>query len=105
MNEVIYIRKQKNTPEKKSILERATEALDLPKDMVLHLPRLILNGHRELYIENFRGILEYGDNDLLIATPSKNVRVRGKVLNIKCIASEEITLEGDIESISFEGGA
>ncbi len=89
---------------KKGILEKASEALDLPKSMTMQLPRLILTGHRELFIENYRGILEYGDGFIRIATSARNVRVCGGALSIKSIASEEITLEGDISAVSFEGG-
>ena len=89
---------------KKSILEKASETLDLPKSLTMQLPRLLLTGHRELFIENYRGILEYGTDALRIATSGKTVRVCGSALTIKSIASEEITLEGNIDSVSFEGG-
>lgn len=89
---------------KKGVLERTSEALDLPKNLTMQLPRLILTGHRELYIENYRGILEYGTDFLRIATSAKTVRVCGSALCIKGIAAEELVLEGDISSVSFEGG-
>ena len=90
---------------KKGFVERASEALDLPKTMTMHLPRLILTGHRELYIENYRGILEYGEDFLRIATSAKTVRVCGSALTVKSIADEALTLEGNLTSITFEGGA
>ncbi len=89
---------------KKGILEKASETLDLPKNLTMQLPRLLFTGHRELFIENYRGILEYGTDVLRIATSGKTVRVCGSALTIKSIASEEITLEGNIDSVSFEGG-
>lgn len=98
--------KKQSSDEKlqKSILEKASETLDLPKNLTMQLPRLLLTGHRELFIENYRGILEYGTDTLRIATSGKTVRVCGSALTIKSIASEEITLEGNIDSVSFEGG-
>ena len=89
---------------KKGILEKASETLDLPKNLTMQLPRLIFTGHRELYIENFRGIAEYGDSCIRIATQTKQICICGRALAIKCIAAEEITLEGEIESVTFEGG-
>lgn len=89
---------------KKGIIEKTSEVLDLPKNLTMQLPRLLLTGHRELFIENYRGILEYGTDTLRISTSGKTVRVCGSALNIKSIASEEITLEGNIDSVSFEGG-
>ena len=95
---------EETLPLKKSIVERASETLDLPKNLTMQFPRLILTGHRELFIENFRGILEYGDTTLRIATSGKTVRVVGHALTIKSIAAEEITIEGAIDTVSFEGG-
>ena len=90
---------------KKTVLERASETFDLPKDMLLNLPRLFLTGNRELYLENYRGILEYGEDCIVLATPSVRVRIQGSALSIKTIASEELVLEGNLKSVSFEGGA
>lgn len=98
------MKKKKEAELKKNAIEVVSEALDLPKTMTMQLPRLILTGHRELYIENYRGILEYGDGFIRIATSARDVRVCGSALTIKCIASEEITLEGNIDAVSFEGG-
>lgn len=89
-------------PLQKTAMEKVAEKLDIPKELALQLPRLILTGHRELYIENYRGILEYTDTLIRIATSSKNVKVCGNALGIKSIASEEITLEGNIQSVQFE---
>ena len=95
---------EENAPLKKGIVERASETLDLPKNLTMQFPRLILTGHRELFIENFRGIAQYDADCIRIATSSKQICVRGHALCIKCIATEEITLEGEITSVSFEGG-
>ncbi len=98
------MKNKKEAELKKGIIEKASETLDLPKSMTMQLPRLILTGHRELYIENYRGILEYGDGFVRIATSARDVRVCGSALTIKSIASEEITLEGNIDAVLFEGG-
>ena len=37
-----------------------TEALELPKEILLHLPLISFIGQEEVTIENYKGILEYG---------------------------------------------
>ncbi len=102
---MIPIKNKKSKPLKKSLLERTSESIDLPKTLTMQLPRLIFTGHREVYIENFRGILEYGAECIRIATAAKSLCICGRALTIKSIASEEITIEGDLSSVTFEGSA
>ena len=94
-------RKKQPLQQKTPVAERLTEALDLPKDIVLNLPRLIFTGNRELYIENYRGIVEYSDTVIRLNTSECMVKVTGTGLGIKNIATEEITLAGRIKSLEF----
>ena len=75
--------------------------LDLPKDIVLNLPKLIFTGNRELFVENYRGIVEYSDTVMRISTGESIIKVGGRGLGIKNIASEEITLCGEIKTLEF----
>ena len=38
-----------------------TEALELPKEILLHLPLISFIGQEEVTIENYKGILEYSE--------------------------------------------
>lgn len=46
---------------KKSKKERITEMLDMPKEVVLDIPKLTIYSNNQLTIENYNGILEYTD--------------------------------------------
>ena len=52
---------------KERLLERTAEALELPGDVVAGLPRVELTGDRELRMENHRGILAYGAEEIQIS--------------------------------------
>ncbi|MBR4114266.1 MAG: sporulation protein YqfC, partial [Anaerotignum sp.] len=41
--------------------KNVTEALELPKEIMLNLPLISLIGREEVTIENYKGILEYGE--------------------------------------------
>ena len=94
-------RKPQENKKKKPAAERITEILDLPKDIMLNLPRLIFMGNRELFIENYRGIVEYTDTIIRLNTSEHMVIISGTALSIKNIATEEITLQGNIKKLEF----
>lgn len=85
----------------KSRVERLADIIDLPKDIVSGLPKLIFTGSRELFIENYRGIVQYSDTVIQLNTSEGLVKVSGRALGIKSIAEEEITLYGNICSLEF----
>ena len=87
--------------ERKPFGERLVETLDLPKDILLGLPRLIFTGNRELFIENYRGIVEYSDTIIRLNTSECMLKVSGTHLGIKNIAAEEIMLFGNIKRLEF----
>ena len=49
---------------KEGLLERTAEVFDLPGDVVAGLPRIELTGSRELRMENHKGILSYGGEEI-----------------------------------------
>lgn len=85
----------------KQIKESVSELLELPKDIILDLPRITLLGNMQLYIENHKGIIEYSKLRIRVNTKSGIIRIIGKELLIKTIITEEIIICGNIEKIEF----
>ena len=56
---------QERAPRKISLREKTSRLLDLPADGVAGVPKVELLGDRELYLENYKGILSYGKEELL----------------------------------------
>ena len=54
-------------PRRPSLLERTAKLLDLPADSLAGLPRLELIGDGELRIENHKGILAYGEEEIHVS--------------------------------------
>ncbi len=87
---------------KREVFNRAmAEFLDIPKDLVLDLPRLILTGRNELYLENHRGIIEYTMTRLRINLSRGFLEIQGRDLEIKSLLPEEISIYGEIDAIKF----
>ncbi len=94
-------KKNKEMDKKRNLKERVTEILELPKEIVLNMPKLTMLGNGDLIIENYKGIVEY-DRDLIrVNTTAGIVRVRGTNVYIKEITPESIMIYGDIESLEF----
>lgn len=75
--------------------------LDLPKDLFLGLSNISLCGNREIYISNHRGILSYGQEEMIILIKDYQIQVKGKSLSIVSYTKEELTIQGYIHSLEF----
>lgn len=95
------VKEDKENKEKVSIREKVTELLELPKEIVLDLPKITIVGNSNIFIENYKGIIEY-DNTRIRANTSKGIiKISGGNLVIREITSEDLMVEGDIDAIEF----
>ena len=78
-----------------------SEALELPKDVVLDLPKVIMIGDIQVNISNHKGIIEYTQETLRINTSIGIVKISGKDMELKTILSEEIIVKGNIQKIEI----
>lgn len=85
----------------KNLRERITDMLQLPKDVLLNLPRISLIGNKEFFIENCKGIIEYTDTCVRVNTNIGVIKVDGRGLYVRNITSEEICIQGFILQIQF----
>ena len=84
-----------------SFREKMSELLELPKEIVLNLPKMVMIGNRQMMIENYKGIMEYEEYRVRINTSSGSVQIEGQGLNIEEITTEDILVTGDIHIIEF----
>ncbi len=80
------------------------DLFDLPKDVVMDLPRMTLIGRMQLVVENHRGIVSFTSDLLVIGFSSGLIRVSGKGMEISSIDHEEILIVGEIRSVEYVGG-
>lgn len=82
--------------------QKISDALDLPKDIVLNLCRVTITGRIAVFIENHKGIMEYTAEKVKINTGNCVLILKGEGLVLKTIIVDEITVEGKINAIEFE---
>ena len=78
-----------------------TEALELPKEIMLNLPLISLVGREEVTIENYRGILEYSEEVVRIGTAAGVLCLKGNGLCLKQLSAECMVVTGTITGMEF----
>ncbi|MFY9214865.1 MAG: sporulation protein YqfC [Tissierellaceae bacterium] len=78
-----------------------TDALELPLDVALDLPKIIVVGDVKVNITNHRGIIEYTNDLIRINSKIGMIKIIGDSLEIKNVLMEEITINGSIKKIEI----
>lgn len=86
-----------------NIKSSLTEALELPIDIAMDLPKIIILGNKVVSVLNHRGIIEYTDRLIRINSKNGIIKITGEKLEIKNILSEEIIIEGEVEIVENMG--
>lgn len=89
-------------PRRPGLMERASQALDLPADLLAGLPRLELIGDCQLRMENHKGILSYGTEEICVSGGAFLVRIRGEGLDLKAMTGLELLVCGRIIAVTLE---
>jgi len=85
---------------KEALLERAAQVFDIP-GQVVGLPRVELIGRGELRMENHRGILAYGEEEILVSGGGMVLRVVGSGLELKAMTAGELRITGTISALEL----
>ena len=86
---------------KKQIQQQVANVFDIPRDLMLDLPKVILVGDVQVLIENHRGIMVYTPETVKVSTTVGDLAITGTDLTLKNILPDEIMDEGRIKSVIF----
>ncbi|MFZ5650101.1 MAG: sporulation protein YqfC [Bacillota bacterium] len=86
---------------KKRLKRQMSDMLEIPSDIILDLPKVVLVGDLQVFIENHRGIVEYSAESVRVNVGDYEVAVSGDGLLLRNILPDEICLEGRIKSVQF----
>lgn len=87
---------------KKKFQQQVANFLDIPRDLMMDLPKVVIVGDVQAFIENHRGILVYTSELIRVNTTLGELEVTGLDLTLKNILPDEITVEGRIKSVAFK---
>ncbi len=83
------------------IKEKIANVLELPKDIILDITKIIITGKDSVVIENHNGIISYSESKISINSGDGILTIKGKDLTIKSIVEEEISIKGKINAIDL----
>lgn len=83
------------------IKEIICDFCDIPKDTISGYIKLSLTGNKMLLAENYKGLLKYTQELILLNAKTGHVQITGKNLLITRIEEAFLFIEGDILNINF----
>jgi len=83
------------------IHEQLINASQLPKDALLGASIISMTGNSEILIENFKNIVKYRSDVVILQCKKNQIQIIGKDLIIKHYTNEEIKIYGYITEIKF----
>ena len=84
------------------VKEGLAEKLDLPRDIVLNIPKIVITGNNEIIIENHKGIISFDNNEIKINSKVGTITLGGHNLEILFIGGNTITISGKFKSLVYE---
>ncbi|HZK34872.1 MAG TPA: sporulation protein YqfC [Bacillota bacterium] len=78
-----------------------SDMFDLPKDIMLNLPKIIMVGNTQMLVENHKGIIEYTPDRIRINSTIGVIRVRGNNMQLRNIGADDIMVTGGIKLIEL----
>lgn len=81
--------------------ESLIDSLRLPKDICMGAMKVTMTGNREAWIENYRGILEYTEKQILLQGKTCQVCFEGARLSIDYYTTEDMKISGCISCVRY----
>lgn len=86
----------------KRLLGEVCERLELPEEAVAGAAKLTVTAGRSALVENHRGLLEYGAEQIRVGTGRGQIVLRGSGLTLAAMNGEELLIRGALQSVEWE---
>lgn len=77
------------------------DPIHLPQDVVYGALILTLTGHQEAYVENYRALLDYTENTIVIQGKQERIIIRGNDFLIQYFTNDDMKITGCISSVEY----
>ena len=81
--------------------EKVARFFDLPADVIAGVPRIEVVGDSEFRMENHKGILSCGDEEIHVSGGIYLVKVSGERLEVRAMTGLELLVTGKIRSVEL----
>ena len=79
--------------------ENLVTVLEVPRDLACRETIVTLTGHKHAVVENYKKILKFTKEEIIISTYSGKLTIQGQKLEILWYTAEEMTITGYISRI------
>lgn len=86
----------------RNLKENIVRALEIPEDLAFRDTIITLTGTGGAVIENYRRILSYRDDEIIVTGFHGKIVISGKKLEIPFYTPEEMTVTGVIREVNME---
>ena len=87
---------------KLSATQQLSRLSQIPFDMLTAMPYIKMCSNREITVEDAGKLLHYDKTCVKVRQGKSNIVINGSGLDIKCLANNDLRVEGCIYGISFE---
>lgn len=81
--------------------EQVVDSLNLPKDMMLGASIVTITGNREVWVENYKGIIFYNEKQIILQGKTCQIQFQGQCLSIDYYTNEDMKISGRIECVRY----
>ena len=83
-------------------MSKLVEKLMHTNDIFYKDVKIAITGNKDIYIENYRGIIEYTDISIILQTKTGILKITGNGLQIAFYTNEDMKIKGYIKTIEFD---
>ena len=80
---------------------KLAQKLNIPDDLSDGLPIVTITGKKAVYVENYKGIIEYSNCCIKIQTKCGRISFAGRELEIVYYTNNDMKISGTIENIIY----
>jgi sporulation protein YqfC len=83
--------------------ETIAEKLDLPRDVMMNIPKITITGDNEIVVENHKGVILFEEKEIKINSNVGLLTIYGSGFEILFMGGNTLTVGGKFKSVIYEG--
>lgn len=87
---------------KKNVKEKLSDALGVSKEILMDIPHITFAGNKEVYIENYKSIVEYTNSIIRLMITGGMLTIKGSELCVDKLRATDMFVSGNFISIEFK---
>ncbi len=84
-----------------AFFDTISKSLDIPVDAVAGFAHIEMSGNREISVDGCLGVLEYGENRIVLNTGRLTVKICGCDLTVTSMQNGQAIIKGTLTCVEF----